>query len=84
MKPGDLVRLKDFGGRTFPLWKTHQHMYDLAAAGTVYPDEIAMVVSVDVKPSVATRDGEQHTTGLRVITCRGVLGWNNSDYFEEV
>ena len=76
------MRLKDFEGRTFPLWKTFERLYYEPEAGTIYPDDIALILEVK-EDSVAFR----HTTsliGLRVISSRGVVGWNNSSYFETI
>ena len=79
MVRGDLVRLKDFEGRSFPLWKTFERMYYEPEAGTMYPDDIAVVLDVH-EESVLSSASDR--VGVKLMSSRGVLGWNNARYFE--
>ena len=81
MKVGSLVRLKDFEGRSFPLLKTFERMYYEPEAGTMYPDDVAVVLDVQEESVLSSASGR---VGIKLISSRGVLGWNNAHYFEVV
>ena len=82
MKAGDLVRLKDFEGREFPLWKTFERMYYEPEAGTLFPEDLALIIAVD-KKFVSSREPDA-PVGLKLISSRGIIGWNQSRNFEVV
>lgn len=81
MKVGSLVRLRDFEGRSFPLWKTFERMYYEPEAGTMYPDDVAVVLDVQEESTLSSVTGR---IGLKLFSSRGVTGWNSSHYFEVV
>jgi hypothetical protein len=81
MKVGSLVRLKDFEGRSFPLWKTFASLLTELEAGMMHPDDIALVLEVCEESVLSSASGR---IGLKLISSRGVTGWNNAHYFEVV
>jgi hypothetical protein len=81
MKVGSLVRLKDFEGRSFPLWKTFERMYYEPEAGTMYPDEFAIILEICEETTFSFASGR---IGLKLLSSQGITGWNNAHYFEVV
>lgn len=54
-----------------------QRMYYEPEAGTIYPDDLAVVIEV-------SEERDTNRVGLKLISSRGVVGWNAARYFESV